>query len=81
MTMSLFYIRKYSHFNHISGLKNKCNSNMQMFNVTNMTETVTNYVQQLNSTIVDPSNIPDINRQNLKDNVDLSPANGVVMDI
>jgi hypothetical protein len=46
------------------GLKNKCNSNAKLYNLTEISESISNYTQQLNSTLVDPSNVPEFDEKN-----------------
>ena len=69
---------------------------MNLYNLTNITLSTTNYTQQLNSTLVDPSNVPNLQNDtesgpgglpdsNLNstmsgDNVDLSKNSSVGMD-
>lgn len=70
-----------------TGLKNKCNSNTRLFLNSNITDSFGNYTQLLNSTLVDPNNVPnmdkELNSTMSRDNVNLdsSKVNGGGMDL
>jgi hypothetical protein len=42
------------------GLNNKCASNSRLYNISELSDKLSNYNQQLNSTLVDPNNIPNL---------------------